>query len=214
MELPSVLLKHAAPGSPAFGPRLPPPTPVGQEPSCPLLLSLHLPAAPCRSPSMAPFFPVLELRPPQPWCSARRARPLFLCALLLLLELALRSSSSPWIPQPHPSARSLSVRGAQLRSRLLHCVAARLEFVLVAVDWEQTRSRPYTSHRRSWLPRASFPFPHPRRGPLLDSLELICAPLPWLLSSRTSSFGLESCCAAGISKSLASSPDLCLTVVH
>jgi hypothetical protein len=60
----------------------------------------------------------------------------------------------------------------------------------------------------------SFPFPHPRRGPLLDSLELIRGPLPWLLSSRTSSFGLESCCAAGISKSIASSQDLCLTVVH
>ncbi|AQL04060.1 hypothetical protein Zm00014a_028897 [Zea mays] len=107
----------------------------------------------CSSGSRAPC------RPSSPWRSSLlgfkllRALPSFgsrsfLCALLLLPDLALRSASSPWIPQSRPSTRSLSVRGAQLRSRLLHCVAALLKSVLVVVDWEQTRSCPYTFHRR------------------------------------------------------------------
>ncbi|XP_008679641.1 uncharacterized protein [Zea mays] len=90
----------AAPGSPAFRPRLPPPTPVGQEPSCPL--------------ASLPPFPSSALSLSKPFYGARGfllLHPQLACELLPPPCIHGSRRPSPWLalrPAVAPGSESLS----------------------------------------------------------------------------------------------------------
>jgi hypothetical protein len=125
----------ATPSSPAFRPRLPPPTPVGQEPSCPLV---SLPPFPSSALSLSkPFYgargfillnpqPACELLPPpcihgarrpSPWLALRPAAApgseslSWPSSLLHLCPLPALQLLHPW---PCPAARRCSPRETTL----------------------------------------------------------------------------------------------------
>jgi hypothetical protein len=118
--VPSLSPAMAAPGSPAFGPRLPPPTPVGQEPSCPLA---SLPPSPSNALSK-PFYGARGSLLPQLGFELLPPCAIFSCARTSCSPHASPIAAPKFLPcsRPAPCVGSSSATGPHFPPTLA-CIA-------------------------------------------------------------------------------------------